>query len=84
MAEPGFDAYLAVLKGLPGCVSKDSVEELFEANGVKDYVARRKLLFEAMGFIDAFNAPTPSPISPEQQYTTELDIFVEGSWRLLI
>ena len=83
MAELGFDAYRAILKGLPSCISKESVEHLFDENAITDPIERRKLLFEAMGFIDQFNAPEPEEISPEQQYSTELEIFVEGSWRLL-
>jgi len=76
------DNYLAVTQQLPKCASRNEVEALFDSNEIRDPLERKKFLFNAMGFDDSFNADDGQEISAEQQYETELAIFVEGTWRL--
>ncbi|GMO24906.1 MAG: hypothetical protein Ta2B_04360 [Termitinemataceae bacterium] len=61
---------------------KEQVEDIFVKNSITDKEERIKLLRKSMKVLDTSN--TESSLSLEDQYSDELAIFLEGTWRFLL
>jgi hypothetical protein len=62
---------------------KSKVEDVFSKNDIEDKEERIRLLRKCMQVIDTSNVDGDT-ISADNEYSDELEIFVEGSWRFLI
>jgi len=71
-----------VINGLFVSVKKEQVEDVFSKNGIEDRGERVQLLRECMNVIGT--SDIGDPISPEDEYGDELEIFLSGKWRLLL
>ena len=63
-------------------VKKEQVEGVFLKNSIDDKSTRIQLLRKCMDVIDASN--TNEALSVEDDYNDEMEIFLNGKWRLLI
>jgi hypothetical protein len=70
-----------VIGGLFVSIRKEQIEDVFSRNGIEDRMERVQLLRECMNVIGASNSG--DPLSPEDEYSDELEIFLDGKWRLL-
>jgi hypothetical protein len=61
---------------------KDRIEAVFGKHEVTDYKERINLLRKCMRVIDTSNNEEDMPV--EDEYSDELEIFVDASWRFLI
>ena len=72
----------SIVNDLSFSVRKEQVESIFEKNSVDDKLERIQLLRKCMNVLDTSNSNTP--ISLEDEYSDELEIFLSGKWRFLI
>jgi len=63
-------------------VRKEQVEGVFSKNRVDDKPTRIQLLRKCMNVIDMSN--TGETLSEDDEYDDELEIFLNGKWRMLI
>jgi len=63
-------------------VKKEQVENIFSKNNISDKSARIKLLQKCMHVLDTSN--TNEVLSLDDDYNDELEIFLDGTWRMLI
>jgi len=63
-------------------VKKEQVEGVFTKNSVDDKPTRIRLLRKCMNVIDMSN--TGEALSEDDEYDDELEIFLNGKWRMLI
>ena len=63
-------------------VKKEQVEGVFSKNSVDDKFTRIQLLRKCMHVLDTSN--THEPLSEDDEYSDELEIFLKGRWRQLI
>ena len=63
-------------------VRKEQVEGVFSKNSVGDKSTRIQLLRKCMHVLDTSN--TREPLSEDDEYSDELEIFLKGKWRQLI
>jgi len=63
-------------------VKKEQVEGVFSKNYVDDKPTRIQLLRKCMNVIDTSN--TNEVLSEDDEYNDELEMFLNGKWRLLI
>jgi hypothetical protein len=63
-------------------VKKEQVEGVFLKNSIDDKSTRIQLLRKCMDVIDTSN--TNEALSVDDDYNDELEIFLNGKWRLLI
>ena len=71
-----------VINSLFVSVKKEQVEDVFSKNGIEDRLERVQLLRKCMDVIGTSNIG--DPLSPEDEYDDELEIFLSGKWRLLL
>jgi len=71
-----------IISGLFVSVKREQVESVFVKNDITDSEDRIQLLRECMGVIST--SDIGDSLSPEDQYSDELEIFLEGTWRLLL
>jgi len=71
-----------VINGLLVSVKKEQVEDVFTKNGISSSEERVQLLRECMCVIGTSNMD--DPMSPDEEYSDELAIFLDGKWRLLL
>ncbi|MDR1586412.1 MAG: hypothetical protein LBS57_03025 [Treponema sp.] len=71
-----------IVDGLFASFDKGHVEEVFDKYDIKDKEERVKLLRKCMRVIDTSNVT--DVLSVDDEYSDELEIFAEGSWRFLI
>ena len=64
------------------CTDKNEIEKVFNNNKITDLSDRIELIRKCMGVEEVFNSSL-NKTSLEEDYYYELDIFIEGSWRLL-
>jgi hypothetical protein len=72
----------SIVDRLQASLDKEQVEEVFVTYEIDDPEERIKLLRKCMQVMVFENVE--DDISLEDAYNDELEIFVEGSWRLLI
>ena len=63
-------------------VKKEHVESIFEKNSIDDKLVRIQLLRKCMNVLDTSNSN--DPITLDDEYSDELEIFLSGKWRFLI
>ena len=61
---------------------KEQIEDVFIKNSVEDKADRIQLLRKCMHVLDTSNAD--DSFSLDDEYCDELEIFINGKWRLLI
>jgi hypothetical protein len=61
---------------------KDQIEAVFSRNSINDKSARIKLLQKCMHVLDTSH--TNETLSLDDDYNDELEIFLNGKWRMLI
>ena len=71
-----------VINSLLVSIKREQVEDIFSKNGIKDNLERVQLLRECMNVTDTSNVD--NRMSPEDEYSDELEIFLSGKWRLLL
>jgi hypothetical protein len=72
----------SIVDNLFASFDKNSVESVFSKYDIDDKTERIKLLRKCMHVIDTSNVT--DTLSIDDEYSDELEIFVEGSWRFLI
>lgn len=65
------------------CTTKDEVEAIFQEYSVADSKMKLDVLQRVMGVTEVYNTPLENELTPEDEYLYELEIFLDGSWRLL-
>jgi len=63
-------------------VKKEQVEDIFLKNSIDDKSTRIQLLRKCMHVLDTSN--TNEVLSVDDDYNDEIEIFLNGKWRLLI
>ncbi|MDR0448580.1 MAG: hypothetical protein LBH07_07915 [Treponema sp.] len=63
-------------------MKEEQVEEVFTEHNITDKSVRIQLLRKCMQVLDTSDAD--SSLSPDDEYTDELAIFLNGTWRFLI
>ncbi|MDR0551266.1 MAG: hypothetical protein LBG72_04515 [Spirochaetaceae bacterium] len=76
-----YDKVGGIIKSLSILRRKADIEAVFTRNGVTDYSEKIDMLRKCMGVIGVAN--NNEEISIEDDYTDELEIFCEGSWRFI-
>jgi len=71
-----------VINGLLVSVKREQVEDIFTKNGISCNGERIQLLRKCMRVIGTTNIG--GPMSPDEDYSDELAIFLDGKWRLLL
>lgn len=71
-----------IVESLSFSFEKEAVENVFSDNEIEDKAERIKLLRKCMNVIGTSNIS--EILSTEDEYNDELEIFAEGSWRLLV
>jgi len=61
---------------------KEQVEGVFSKNSIDDKPTRIQLLRKCMHVLDTSN--THESLSEDDEYSDEIEIFLNGKWRLLI
>jgi len=63
-------------------VKKEQVENIFSKNSIDDKSTRIQLLRKCMNVLDTSN--TNEILSVDDDYNDEMEIFLNGKWRMLI
>ena len=63
-------------------IKKEQVESVFSKNSISDKSTRIQLLRKCMNVLDTSN--TNNDLSVDDEYSDELEIFLNGKWRFLI
>ena len=71
-----------VIEDLFLSVKKEQVESVFSKNSINDKSARIKLLQKCMHVL--YTSNTNEILSLDDDYNDELEIFLNGKWRMLI
>jgi len=74
---------VSVIDALRLCTTQERIEKVFADHHISDARDKRQCLLQSMGVIDEANAPTPDILTDEEAYQYEIELFLEGSWRLL-
>jgi len=77
-----FNKVSSIIKELLYCTEKEDIEKVFSNNNINDFSDRINILRKTMKVEQVFYTGKKK-ITLEDEYQYELDIFVEGSWRLL-
>jgi hypothetical protein len=77
-----YDRYTTIIDRLFGATERKQVEGIFDKNEIADFSTRLGLLRRSMRLQDISNSP--EVLTPEQEYSDELEIFLDGTWRFLI
>ena len=72
----------SIVNDLAFSVKKEQVENVFVKNNIDDMLVRIQLLRKCMNVLDTSNSN--DPISLEDEYSDELEIFLSGKWRFLV
>jgi hypothetical protein len=71
-----------IIENLQFSVKKEQVEDVFSKNEITDKTERIQLLRKCMQVLDTSNSD--APLSLDDEYNDELEIFLNGKWRLLL
>ena len=71
-----------IVNDLSFSVKKEQVEDIFSKNNINNMLERIQLLRKCMNVLDTSNSN--DPITLEDEYSDELEIFLSGKWRFLI
>ena len=71
-----------IIKNLFVSTTKEQVDEIFNKHEITSPSDKIALLHKCMQIESTSSVPTS--LTPEELYPDELEIFIEGSWRLLI
>jgi len=63
-------------------VKREQIETVFSKNSIADKTIRIQLLRKCMHVLDTSN--TNEVLSLDDEYSDELEIFLNGKWRLLL
>jgi hypothetical protein len=63
-------------------MKREQVEDVFSRNNINDKTDRIQLLRKCMHVLDTSN--TTEVLSIDDEYSDELEIFLNGKWRFLI
>lgn len=68
---------------LYSCIEKNEIESIFKEYEFTDLSDKIEILRECMGVEEIFNSPGNVELSLNDEYEEEVEIFIEGTWRLL-
>ena len=71
-----------IIEDLQFSVKREQVEAVFSKNDISDKTDRIQLLRKCMQVLDISNSNIP--MSLDDEYSDELAIFLDGTWRLLL
>jgi hypothetical protein len=71
-----------IIEDLQLSVKREQVEDVFSRNEIGDKSERIQLLRKCMQVLDMSNSDTP--LTLDDEYSDELEIFLNGTWRLLL
>jgi len=71
----------AITEALYTSVEREQVEDVFIKNGILDKTDRIQLLRKCMNVLDI--SKTNVVLSPDDEYSDEMEIFLNGKWRFL-
>jgi hypothetical protein len=71
-----------IIEDLQFSVKREQVEVVFSKNDISDKTERIQLLRKCMQVLDTSNSNIP--ISLDDEYSDELEIFLNGTWRLFL
>jgi hypothetical protein len=72
----------SIIEDLQFSTRKEQVENVFSKNSIGDKSERIQMLRKCMQVLGTSNSN--SPVSLDDEYSDELEIFLKGKWRMLI
>ena len=72
----------SIIEDLQFSMRKEQVEDVFSKNSISDKLERVQMLRKCMHVLDMSNSNTP--VSLDDEYSDELEIFLKGKWRMLV
>jgi hypothetical protein len=72
----------SIIDDLQFSMKKEQVEDVFSKNSIGDKLERIQMLRKCMHVLDTSNSNTP--VSLDDEYSDELEIFLNGKWRMLV
>ena len=78
----GLKSLLEVARKIVKCYTKEGVEQVFIESGITDPLLKVEILQTSMNIIETHSAPANEELTAEEEYQYELDVFMDGTWRL--
>jgi hypothetical protein len=72
----------SIIDDLQFSMKKEQVEAVFFKNSIGDKLERIQMLRKCMQVLDTSDSNTP--VSLDDEYSDELEIFLKGKWRMLV